>query len=175
MEFSVLSNEMLSLHPLRPDDYDALFQVASDQAIWAQHPDFNRYQPEGFTLYFTKLLQTDMPYLVIDEADQSIIGATSFYQFDKERKRVAIGFTFLATAYWGGGFNRSLKTLMIDYALQFVDTVVFHVREKNFRSQAALAKIGAKKVAEYPAPADPTTLQFEYTIEKANWPHPVSS
>ncbi|KGE13244.1 GNAT family N-acetyltransferase [Sphingobacterium deserti] len=169
MEFKALANAEVALEPLQTSDFGRLFQVASDPEIWAQHPDFNRYQLEGFRIYFEKLMKTDMPYLIIDNAKQSVIGATSYYQYDAAANRIAIGFTFLAKAYWGGFTNRMVKSLMLDYAFQYVDTVVFHVREHNFRSQGALEKIGAVKVKEYPAPADLTTTQLEYTLTKDAW------
>ena len=169
MEFIALENESILLQPLQPADYDRLFQVASDPDIRAQHPDFNRYQPEGFALYFEKLMETDCPFLIIDKTYQSVIGATSYYQYDATKKQTAIGYTFLAKSYWGGTTNRSVKSLLLDYAFGFVDRVIFHVREKNFRSQAALAKLGAVKIDEYPAPHNPATIQFEYAIVKEHW------
>jgi len=169
MDFKALKNGEIALEPLQISDFERLFQVASDPEIWAQHPDFNRYQLEGFRIYFAKLMETDMPYLIIDNIKQSVIGATSYYQYNAPASRVAIGFTFLAKAYWGGVTNRMVKTMMLDYAFQYVDTVVFHVREHNFRSQAALAKLGAVKIKEYPAPADLTTTQLEYALPKDAW------
>ncbi|WDF70220.1 GNAT family N-acetyltransferase [Sphingobacterium oryzagri] len=169
MDFQALENDSILLQPLQTVDYDRLFQAASDPAIWAQHPDSHRYQPAGFAVYFGKLMETDCPFLIIDKTYQSVIGATSYYQYDASKSQVAIGFTFLAKSYWGGTVNRLVKSLLIDYAFQYVDNIVFHVREKNFRSQAALAKLGAVKIDEYPAPADPSTIQYEYAISKANW------
>src|SRR5690606_18933077 len=167
--FSALENDKVVLKPLTASDYDVLFQVASDKEIWAQHPDYTRYQPEGFAVYFDKLLETDMPYLIIEKSSQQIIGATSYYQYKPEESKIAIGFTFLAIAYWGGLFNKSIKTLMLEHAFHFVDKVVFHVREKNFRSQGALVKLGAIKVDEYPAPAEPNSIQYEYVLSKTTW------
>jgi N-acetyltransferase len=57
---------------------------------------------------------------------------------------VEIGFTFLEREFWGGLYNRELKSLMLDHAFRFVDRVVFVVGENNLRSQKALEKIGAK-------------------------------
>jgi len=159
-----LSNELIELVPLEKRDFDLLYLVASDEEIWAQHPDFNRYTPVGFTQYFKKLLDTDLPYLIIDKKIQHVIGATSFYQYNEAERSIAIGYTFLAKAYWGGTYNQSVKQLMIHNAFELVDKIIFHVREKNFRSQAALAKIGAVKEKEYTASADTGALQFEYAI-----------
>ncbi len=172
MQFIALENNLVELQPLNSKDFEALFSVACDKEIWAQHPDSNRYTMDGFTAYFNKLLKTDIAYLIIDKESNHIIGATSYYQYDKEDNSVAIGYTFLAKSYWGGQYNQSIKQLMIEYAFNFVDKVVFHVREKNFRSQAALAKLGATKVKEYPAPADTATLQLEFHINKAKQASP---
>ena len=38
--------------------------------------------------------------------------------------------------------NREVKRLMLDHAFTFVDTVIFWVGEKNWRSQGAMTKIG---------------------------------
>jgi len=55
---------------------------------------------------------------------------------------VFIGYTFLARDLWGGSFNRELKTLMLEHAFRFVETVLFHVGERNVRSRKAMEKIG---------------------------------
>lgn len=165
----LLENDKIRLKALVLTDYDCLFQIAADKDIWAQHPDSDRYLPEGFVKYFTKLLQTDQPYLIIDKVTSKIIGATSYYQFDPKASKITIGYTFLTKAYWGTGLNNSLKSMMLAHAFTFVDHVIFHVRENNMRSQAALNKIGARRINSYPAPADPSSIQFEYAIGKTYW------
>ncbi|RZK52248.1 MAG: N-acetyltransferase, partial [Pedobacter sp.] len=47
MRFDVqptLENESVKLVPLDKDDFELLFNVASDPLIWEQHPNKNRYQ-----------------------------------------------------------------------------------------------------------------------------------
>lgn len=166
MTFGILSNELITLQPLTREDHDRLFLVASDPEIWKQHPDANRYQPEGFREYFDKLIQTDEPYLILKNEDNTLIGATSFYEKDNLNKSIAIGYTFLSTECWGGKYNASLKNLMIDSAFSAYNKIIFHVREQNKRSQAALLKIGAIKEKEYPSLYDPSSLQLEYVIYK---------
>ena len=55
--------------------------------------------------------------------------------------------------FWGGTCNRELKQLMLDHAFRFVDRVLFVVGEQNFRSQKALAKIGASFLKKVQLPA----------------------
>ncbi|MBY0458018.1 MAG: GNAT family N-acetyltransferase, partial [Gemmataceae bacterium] len=47
-----LIGELLELRPLRPDDFDALFAVASDPLIWEQHPEPDRYREEVVRGFF---------------------------------------------------------------------------------------------------------------------------
>ena len=47
-----ISNELVDLQPLKFEDFDALFAVASDPLIWEQHPNPNRYQRPVFFFFF---------------------------------------------------------------------------------------------------------------------------
>lgn len=166
MQFIELENEKVYLKFLARDDFEKLYSVASEAKIWEQHPDSNRYTLEGFTTYFHKLSNTDCPFLIIDKNSDKVIGATSFYEFDEEQKSVAIGYTFLKTSHWGGFYNQSVKQLMMDYAFKSVDKIIFHVRDKNFRSQSALTKIGAKLEKSYPSGYD-NSMQLVFAIYKS--------
>ena len=169
MEFKPLENALISLKRLEKEDFDLLFQVASDAEIWKDHPEHTRYTAKGFKTYFNHLINTNCPFLVFDNSSNQIIGATSYYDWYESQKRVAIGYTFLAMSHRGGKFNTSMKRLMIDYAFRYVDKIIFHVREHNLRSQAALLKIGAHKIKEYPSPHDSASKQFEFAINKGEY------
>lgn len=166
MDLIALENKELSLVPLKADDYQRLFSVASSKEIWEQHPNQNRYLPTEFQLYFDQLLNCDIAYLVTDRRSNSIIGATAFYNLDREKKQVAIGYTFLTTKYWGTGINTSLKSLMINYAFQFVDHIMFYVGAHNIRSQKAVQKLGARKTGELLKQTKPHRHNYEYTLSK---------
>ena len=64
-----------------------------------------------------------------------MIGSSRFYDLETGKGKIVIGYTFLSRDYWGGSFNRELKTLMLDHAFRFVDAVVFHVGERSVRSR----------------------------------------
>jgi len=57
---------------------------------------------------------------------------------------------------------------MLTHAFQFVDTVVFFVGEKNFRSQKAMEKIGATRqgIVNRTYGNHPPTLNVKYVIRK---------
>ena len=136
-----LSGELLSLRPLTPDDYDALFAAASDPLIWEQHP-MKRYKPEVFGPFFEKSLASGGALVAIDKKSGGIIGSSRYYGLEENLSEVEIGWSFLARNYWGGIYNAEMKRLMMDHALRTVDSVVFIVDPNNIRSQRAVEKIG---------------------------------
>jgi N-acetyltransferase len=138
-----LQGELLELRPLRRDDFPALFQAAGDPLIWEQHPESDRYKREVFQRFFDGAIESKGAFAIIERNTGRIIGSSRFYGYDAQQREVFIGYTFLERAFWGGHYNRELKRLMLDHAFAFVDRVLFHVGEKNLRSQEALRKIGA--------------------------------
>jgi N-acetyltransferase len=138
----VLTGELLELRPLRPDDFDALFVVASDPLIWEQHPNSDRYQRPVFEDFFRVALESGGAFVALDRRDGKVIGSSRYFGYDKRNSEIEIGWSFLARDFWGGAFNRELKRLMLAHAFRFVENVVFLVGPGNIRSQKAMEKIG---------------------------------
>ena len=143
-----LINDLIELIPLENNHFEMLYEVASDPLIWEQHPNKNRYQKEVFKNFFEGAMQSEGAFLIIDAATKAVVGSSRFYDFDEKDNAVLIGYTFIARKYWGKGFNKSLKNLMLSYAFEFVDKVYFHIGSQNLRSQMAIEKIGAQKTDE---------------------------
>ena len=161
-----LENELVRLIPLKQEDFDRLFKVASDPLIWEQHPTKDRYKKEVFQIYFDSAVSSGSAFLIFEKASNQLIGSTRFYDFDQALSRVAIGYTFLAKEYWGGEYNGAVKRLMLDYAFQFVGSVVFHIGPTNIRSQQAILKLGAKRTGEEEYNG---IMQFVFEVRKVDW------
>jgi RimJ/RimL family protein N-acetyltransferase len=159
----VLTGALIELRPLRTDDFEALFAVASDPAIWEQHPDRHRYRVDRFQIFFREAMASGGALLAADRANGAVIGSSRFYGYDEQASEVEIGWSFLARAYWGGRYNAEMKQLMLDHAFRFVERVVFLVGPDNLRSQHALAKIGALRVGTRPDPEGRARVLFEIT------------
>jgi len=50
----ILKGKLLELRPLRPEDFNDLYAVASDPLIWEQHPIKDRYKEEVFNAFFPR-------------------------------------------------------------------------------------------------------------------------
>jgi RimJ/RimL family protein N-acetyltransferase len=133
------------LRPLRPDDWDALYAVASDPLVWELHPAHDRWQEPVFREFFANALAGGGALVAIDRATGAVIGSSRFQGFEREDGgSVEIGWTFLARSHWGGATNREMKRLMLEHALRFVERVDFRVGETNVRSRRAMEKIGGR-------------------------------
>ena len=145
MEFDLqptLTGTLIEVRPLRPEDFDALFEAASDPLIWEQHPDSDRYRRDVFEDFFKGAIESRGAFAVVEKKSARIIGSSRYWNLNLEENEVEIGWTFLSREFWGGQYNRELKSLMLHHAFQFVDRVLLIVGENNLRSRKAVEKIG---------------------------------
>ena len=138
----ILRGEILELRPLRADDFQALYGVASDPLIWEQHPNSDRYREDVFREFFREAIESGGALVAVDLKDGRVVGSSRFHGHDAAKSEVEIGWTFLARSHWGGRYNGEMKRLMLEHAFKFVDNVVFLVGPQNMRSRRAMEKIG---------------------------------
>ncbi len=174
MTFSVqpiLGNENVRLVPLKETDFEALYEVASDPKVWEQHPNKDRWQREVFKTFFDGAMQSKGAFKIVDKTNGQVIGSTRFYDYDEQEDSILIGYTFYGTAYWGKGINQSVKKMMLDYIFQFVQKVNLHVGANNVRSQIAVGRIGAEKIAEQEVTyfGEQPKLNYVYQIDRTKW------
>jgi RimJ/RimL family protein N-acetyltransferase len=109
--------------------------------------------------------------LVYNNTNNEVIGSSRYYDNFPEQQSIAIGYTFISRACWGSTYNRALKTLMLDHAFRFADNVIFHIGVNNIRSQKAIEKLGAQKMAiqEMRYYGENVIPNFVYRIKKEDW------
>jgi len=163
-----LKNETIQLIPLQKIDFEELYKVASDPLVWEQHPNKLRYQKNVFHNYFEGALLSKGAFIIRESKTNEVIGSSRYYDFNEKENSILIGYTFIGRKFWGKGYNPAIKKLMLDYAFQFVDKVYFHVGALNIRSQKAIKKIGAVKVAEVEVEyyGEASKMNFVYLIIK---------
>ena len=133
-----LVGHVITLRPLRGDDYAAMFAAASDPLIWEQHPAHDRYQEPVFRKLFDELLASRGALVVVENATERLIGWSRYHGYDPAKDEVEIGWTFLARRYWGGRYNGEMKRLMLAHAFRHVGRVMFVIGVDNIRSQRAV-------------------------------------
>lgn len=144
----VLEGERLLLRPLRESDWEALYAVASDRALWASHPSHDRWQEPVFRAFFEDALAKGGALAILDKRLGEVVGSSRFQWSDRVESELEIGWSFLARPYWGKGYNAEFKRLMLEHAFKSVERVVFRVGADNVISRKAMANIGGRLTGE---------------------------
>lgn len=158
-----MRGDLITLRPLHADDFEDLYAVASDPLIWELHPARDRYKREVFEQFFLQAVDSKSALVVLEAGRGLVIGTSRYALWDDDPNALEIGWTFLAREYWGGAYNAQLKGLMLEHAFRFVPHVRFIVGPQNYRSQRALAKIGAISIGSRKEPSGQFNLVYQIT------------
>ena len=140
----------MAIRPLREGDRDELYAIASDPAVWEQHPIHDRWKRDVFDRFFDEGLKSGGALAIVDSEATRLLGSTRYGAWDPEDGGVVeIGWTFLTPQLWGKGANAEIKRAMLLHAFQSVDLVEFRVGDTNYRSRNALEAIGAVRSSRY--------------------------
>ena len=166
----LLKNKLITIEPLKEEDFEVLYEVAKDPLIWDQHPA-KRYKKEVFSEFFQQSLASGGAMIIIDNETAEVIGSSRFQSLEGFANGIEIGWTFLARKYWGGKYNASIKNLMITHALKHVDYAFFIVAKENERSKKAMEKIGGRLVEpdEFTQLPDKGDQKVIYVIERSSY------
>src|SRR5262245_50971968 len=104
-----LTGKLVELRPLRNEDFADVFKAASDPLIWEQHPEPDRYKREVFQKFFDGAIASKGAFAVIERESGKIIGSSRYYDYDRTRREVVIGYSFLERAFWGRQYNPEMK------------------------------------------------------------------
>jgi len=115
---------------------------AEDGDIWRIYA--NNFGPDGFDASIDLYVgsQRNRTFVLFD--DDELAGMSSFLGIDEGRGVLEIGGTYYRPHLRGTGFNRRVKTMMLERAFAAgFRRVEFRVDQRNARSQAAMKKLGA--------------------------------
>jgi len=145
-----LQGKIVTVEPLRIDHHDGLVEAVKDGELW--------------NLWYTKVPAPDamradierrlglrergsmLPFAVIDNATQRVVGATTYMNIDAENRRVEIGSTWYAQSAQRTGLNTECKRLLLTHAFETLDCIAVEFRTSHFNraSRRAIERLGAK-------------------------------
>jgi RimJ/RimL family protein N-acetyltransferase len=137
---------LVALDALTVGHAEALLPSASDPEVWRwklvprPHTVDDMRQLISAVMFGTER----QPFVVRRLDDGQVIGSTTLAQFDHHHLRVEMGFTWLARACWGQGFNEDMKLLLLSYCFEELqlERVEWQVDDQNRRSWQALERFG---------------------------------
>jgi N-acetyltransferase len=152
MELVELHGDLVAIEPLRPEHADGLLAAADADEVFAWLP-YSRPENLDQTQAWIEDALADrnadrrLPFAILDADDASVIGSTSYWDFDAHNAHVEIGSTWLSRTSWRTGRNVETKLLLMTHAFEILDLerVAFRTDILNKRSQQAIEQLGATK------------------------------
>lgn len=145
----VLDGSLVRLEPLAERHLPDLTEVAADGSVWRWMPEADT-TPAQMRAWLERALEgaatgTQLPFATVERASGRAVGSTRYLAIERTHRRLEIGWTWLASAVRGRGFNDEAKLLQLRHAFEVVGVrrVEFKTDSRNERSRGALAGIGA--------------------------------
>lgn len=143
-----LTGQIVRLEPLSHQHHTGLVDATNDGQMWTRWYT-SAPQPETVTDMITdRLAQRDagtmVPYVAIRQADDVVLGCTSFYDIRPDVTRVSVGYTWNRESTHGTGTNPESKLLLMQHAFETVgvEAVRYETSWSNQQSRAAIARLG---------------------------------
>jgi RimJ/RimL family protein N-acetyltransferase len=149
LEIPILTGRTVVLVPLAEAHREPLRRAAEDDRIWEF--TLTRANGPGFDPWFDEAIaERDAgrraPFAVRDITTDQWIGSTSYLDIALRHGRIEIGSTWYHPDSWSTTVNPECKLLLLTHAFEVlgVNRVSLLTDVLNTRSQAAIAKLGAK-------------------------------
>ncbi|MEV4464553.1 bifunctional pyridoxamine 5'-phosphate oxidase family protein/GNAT family N-acetyltransferase [Micromonospora echinofusca] len=179
---AVLRGEHVLLEPLDLAHADELHAATADPEVWRHLGSPQPADPAGTAEGIAVALAAHrrgerVPWVQRCAVTGAVVGTTSFYEVDPERRAVAIGYTYLGRPWWRTGINTEAKLLLLARAFEELGAVrvVWHTDIRNERSQRAIERLGASREGVLrrhrlrPDGSWRDTVQYSITVDE--WPN----
>ena len=117
-----------------------------------------------------------LPFVTLERARGRVVGATSFLAIDPPNKNLEIGATWITPALQRSAVNTEAKLLQLAHCFEALgcNRVEFKTDERNEKSRAALARIGAKEEGRFRAhfvmPDGHLRTSVWFSVIASEWP-----
>ncbi|MGK5676474.1 bifunctional pyridoxamine 5'-phosphate oxidase family protein/GNAT family N-acetyltransferase [Micromonospora sp. URMC 106] len=179
---AVLRGDHVVLEPLDLTHADELYAATTDPEVWrhlgnAQPADAAATAEVVAAALAGHHRGERVPWVQRCAVTGAVVGTTSYYEVDPERRSVAIGYTFLGRPWWRTGINTEAKLLLLTRAFDELGAVrvVWHTDIRNERSQRAIERLGASREGvlrmhkQRPDGSWRDTVQYSMTVDE--WPN----
>jgi N-acetyltransferase len=146
-----LTDRGIRLEPLALSHEAGLREAAADGELWNIRVT-SVPEPENTKKYIEDALKmreegNRFAFAVIEESTGRVLGSSSYHDILPAVRRVEIGYTWYAQSMQRSHVNSTCKLLLMTHAFETLQckTVGWRTDNFNFRSQAAIERLGARK------------------------------
>ncbi len=144
-----LFGQTVRLEPLTIDHVTALCRVGLEPELWRWVPTQVTTADEMRAYVLTALDQlrqgVSLPFVIIDQASDQVIGSTRYCNIEVSHRRLEIGWTWVTSAHQRTKANTETKLLLLTHAFETLQMtrVEFKTDVLNQKSRTAILRIGA--------------------------------
>ncbi len=146
----VLAGRHVTLEPLAREHAAAVAAAAADGELWRLW--FTGVPaPEKTPAWIDAALAMRenlgaLPFVVRDNASGDVVGSTRYFNVEAAHRRLEIGHTWYARRVQRTAVNTECKLLLLTHAFETLACIAVEFRTSffNFRSRAAIERLGAK-------------------------------
>lgn len=144
-----LCGRVVRLEPLAIDHVAALARVGLEPELWRWIPEAVTTVEEMRAYVATALDEArrgvSLPFVIINQASNQIIGSTRYGSIEIGDRRLEIGWTWITPAFQRTAVNTKAKLLLLTHAFEKLrlNRVEFKTDALNEKSRNALRRIGA--------------------------------
>jgi RimJ/RimL family protein N-acetyltransferase len=175
-----LEGARVRLEPMREAHADGLVAAGCGRGLFRFFP-FSLESEDAMRAYVSACSAAGpesgmLPFVTIERASQRIVGATSFLAIEPAHKRLEIGATWITPELQRSAVNTEAKLLQLTHCFERLGCtrVEFKTDERNERSRAALARIGAKEEGRFRAhmvmPDGHLRTSVWFSVIASEWP-----
>lgn len=153
MEISplILEGRHVRLEPLSTAHEESLVVAAGDGELWNSAvtivPDRATAAAYIAAALGGQARGLELPFVIVRKSTGRVVGSTRFYSVERDRRRVEIGYTWLASSAQRTGVNTEAKLLLLTHAFEVWGCirVGFATDVLNRQSRTAILRLGAKQ------------------------------
>lgn len=146
-----LIGEHVRLEPLAMGHAEPLVAAAADGELWNSNVTLIPSR-ENVGEYIGVALQAqaagrELPFVIVQKSSDTVVGTTRFYDIERNDRRAAIGYTWLARSAQRTAINTEAKLLLLTHAFETWNCIRVELITDflNEQSRAAILRLGAKQ------------------------------
>jgi RimJ/RimL family protein N-acetyltransferase len=146
-----LKGRVATLVPLSPSHHDDLVEAVKDGELWnlwyTSIPSADKMRDEIERRLDLHAKGSMLPFAVLENSSNQVVGMTTYMNIDAENRRVEIGSTWYRRRVQRSAINTECKLLLLTYAFATLDCIAVEFRTSffNYQSRKAIERLGAKQ------------------------------
>ncbi len=171
-----LTGAHVVLEPAADRHVPDLLEAGRDELVWAWLPWKRPRTEEELAAILDGERRVALPFAQVDAATGRAVGITTYRDVDERHRTLEVGGTWLGRPWWRTAINTEAKLLILGHAFETLraNRVAIKTDIRNERSQAAIARLGAKREGvlrhQYVRPDGTLRDTVMYSLIPEEWP-----